>query len=142
KKRSAQPCRQNEREDAECRHSEIERRCKLLGASAVRHFYRAIRVKFSGLLLVNWPRLHLLIGQTRRLPAIDARLKRLPDPNSFPDHDRVPATKKLPGEYLVEKVRQSPDSKRFERISGTAQTGMRAPTDLTRGSLIANAARA
>jgi hypothetical protein len=54
----------------------------------------------------------------------------------------MPVAKKLPAEHPVEKVRQSPDSKRFERISGTAQTGSQAPTDLTRAGLIANVARA
>jgi hypothetical protein len=69
-------------------------------------------------------------------------LKRLPDPNSFLGHDQVPVAKKLPAEHPVEKVRQSPDSKRFEKISETAQTGRQAPTDLTRAGFVANVARA
>ena len=100
---------------------------------------RAIRVKFFGRFVANWPRLHLPIGQMRRPRVADARLKRLPDPNSIPAHDRKPAAKKLPAEHPAEKVRQFPDNKRFERISGTAQTDRQARSDLTCASFIANA---
>jgi len=105
----------------------------------VNHLFRAIRVKFSEPLAVSWPKLHRPIAQIRRPRVTDARLKRLPDPNSIPAHDRVPAAKKLPAEHPAEKVRQFPDNKRFERISGTAQTDRQARSDLTCASFIANA---